>query len=216
VPLSGSGTITINRKPVSVSTLTSSVDVYTNDNGQIWLQFGKTKGVAVPVDGIEFIKGLSLGMPAGEFKWVQVINDTDIQYQRIGGLSRRGFASGIFDGDEYPYSVDQQRTQDSPGTRLSPTPLNDGSAIDEAQFEASFSMYLMWHSAVPGSIDVPLTVVHWSVYESAHWDGMQWVKLFGTFDVPQQGEDTTTHPSWSGFQSNDITVVSGLTWVDGD
>jgi hypothetical protein len=212
--LSASGSVTINRKAVSVSTMTSSVDVYTRaappvGDGSTWIQFGR-KGVANEVDGIDFIKGFSLGMPEGTFIWAQVIDDTSIQYYRTGGLTRRGFGGGLSDGG-FPYSLDQHEAFDSPGTRLDPSPLAevDGSPIDRAEYFATFSMYLMWHSAAPDAIFVPLTVVHWGVSEIARWDGTRWVEDLGTFTV-SPFEDTTTYPSWSGMAPRDVT------WIDGD
>jgi hypothetical protein len=158
------------------------------------------------INGIEFTRGLALGVPDGEFMFVQVINQTNSQYLMDNGVTRRIFGAGLLDGD-VPYAgSDGLHADDSPGMRLSPA-FSDHAATN-ADYFSDFSMFLMWKSDRTQSTYVPLRVLPWQVGAGAQVTGGVWVETFHSFSAGQSA-DTIDYPEWHGKAPENLSQVDG-------
>lgn len=155
----------------------------------------------------------------GTASWLQIINNGEITAKDLDGMSWRLSIQDKLDNGSLPYprvitTSGLVHTTDSPGV-----PLILNSAIfgqvyfDEITLRDEFSMYLMWMSNRPHSINVPIQRVDWfwEFYAFSTNVGLDWTLFSWDRDSPEPvGVDTTEYPIWNGSFYN----TSEWVWPD--
>jgi hypothetical protein len=181
----------------SVTTTVTANEVATEVATKRVLEFGtrSNPNPLLQTEGITFTWHADAAAPQGQYRWIQLIDSTEIWTK--GGVQWWRTTGGLVLDTAYPAS-DANPFPDSPYTAWStffePDPVTATERSD------SFQTYLMWKPSKPGAIFVPLRVTNWWWTGSASMHAVGGWTLDTSPDAHSQNpasQNTTQFPEWT-------------------